>query len=298
MPCYKPLQAYHAPGGITFDVKKSFGKAHPIELPCGRCIGCRLEKSKSWALRCMHEASMFEDNVFITLTLNDENLPFGNSLDKTHFPTFIRSLRKKTKAKIRYYMCGEYGDKTERPHYHAILFGYKFPDATLWNIRKGNRVYRSELLESTWTLGNSEIGSVTMQSAGYVARYLLKKQNGEYGARHYAIPDPESGVLTTDLRVPEFTTMSLKPGIGKKWFLKHQGDVFPHDYCVAPDGRKIQTPKYYRELLAKINPDLYESLKSTRIEKARNNPDNTPDRLATREKCQTIRASRLIRTHE
>ena len=234
-----------------------------------------------------------DENCFITLTYSDQNLPKHNSLKKSHFQKFIRSLRKTTAKKIRFYMCGEYGDRTNRPHYHAILFGYKFPDTYLWGIRNDNRVYRSPLLEQKWTHGHSEIGSVTFKSAAYVARYIMKKQNGENAKTHYAVLNLDGEIIGQ--RLPEYTNMSLKPGIGKSWYDKHKMDLFPHDYAVTPDGRKMPTPTYYRELLKKEQPDLYETLRNTRIEKARNNPNNTTDRLAVREQCQQAKLSRLIR---
>jgi len=301
MPCYKPLQAYAAPGGISFNRNQSFGI--PIELPCGRCIGCKLENAKSWAFRCICEAEMHntnekpDNNCFLTLTYNDESIPEHHSLDTgtpSHFQKFIRSLRKKTKQKIRYYMCGEYGEQLGRPHYHAILFGYTFPDAEFWNSRDGHRVYRSQLLEETWTRGNSEIGTVTFASAGYVARYIMKKQNGELAENHYAVIDKNTGELIAK-RKPEYTTMSLKPGIGESWFHKHYSDLYPHDYAVLPDGRTMQVPKYFQRLSKLRDPDLYEKLRKLRIEKAENNPNNTPERLAIRETCQTAKANQLTR---
>ena len=297
MPCYKPLHGYHGPGGITFQKIHSFGFSH-IDIPCGRCIGCRLDKARDWALRCYHEASLYDNglnNSFITLTYDDENLPPHDSLKKIHFQKFIRALRKKTKQKIRYYMCGEYGDLNGRPHYHAILFGYKFPNCKLVNIRNENRVYTSPFLSQMWKYGTHEIGSVTYQSAGYVARYILKKQNGEYAEREYAIPDPETGELTGQQKQHPYTQMSLKPGIGKKWYDKNKSDLFPHDYAVAPNGRKCPVPTYYRRLLEREDPELANELRTNRIEKCSDNPDNTPDRLEVREFCKQKQAERLKR---
>lgn len=297
MPCYVPLDAYAAPGGISFKRQDSFGI--PIQLPCGRCLGCRLEKAKGWALRCYHEAQMHDENSFITLTYRDANLPPFGSLRKSDFQKFIRSLRQKLYTrkhgfrKIRYYMCGEYG-ATGRAHYHAIIFGYGFPDKTLSNIRNDNRVYRSKLLEDTWLHGTSEIGSVTYKSAGYVARYILKKQNGEQGRDEYSYTDPATGELRE--LVHPYTQMSLKPGIGESWYHAHKHDLFPHDYAVLPDGRKTPVPAFYRLLLKKEDPDLYEELREQRIEKARQDPNNTPERLAVREACQNSKAERLLRT--
>lgn len=288
MPCYKPLHAFHGPEGITFSRNKSFGI--PIELPCGRCIGCRLEKAKEWAIRCIHEAQMHEDNIFITLTYASEHLPKNYSLDHEHFQIFIRALRDKTKKKLRFYMCGEYGEPTEennfiaRPHFHAIIFGHDFEDKTYWKTRNGNRVYRSETLESIWTKGNSEIGTVTFESAGYVARYVLKKQTGERAEAHY------------NGRKPEYTRMSNRKGIGESWYQKYKNEVFPDDFVVTPDGRKMQTPTYYRRLLEREDPELHEQLKKLRVVKAQTNPNNTPERLIVREKCHKRKAERLKRT--
>lgn len=296
MPCYKPLKAYHAPGGISFNRKESFGI--PIDLPCGRCIGCRIEKTQAWALRITHEAQMHEDNCFLTLTYDDYHLPPHNSLRKSDFQKFIRALRQKTKLKIRYYMCGEYGSQCQkhqtkdcmecgplqRPHYHAILFGYDFPDKTYWRERKEIKIYRSAELENTWHHGNTEIGNVTFKSAGYVARYIMKKLNGELAEQHYKSC------------LPEYTQMSLRPGIGETWYRKFKSDIFPDDFCVRPDGRKMPVPTYYRVLLEREDPKLHEQLKKVRVEKARTNPDNTYDRLAVREICQTKKAERLTRS--
>lgn len=323
MPCYLPLDAYHAPGGISFDRKKSFGI--PLQLPCGRCIGCRLEKAKQWALRCHHEASMYKDNDFITLTYATEHLPKNYSLDKDAFPKFIRALRKKTKRQtkenpIRYYMCGEYGNiccehggwtehaiiekpeilkcnvcTTGRPHYHAIIFNYKFPNQKLVSIRNKNRVYTSDLLTKLWPYGGHEIGNVSFTSAGYVARYILKKQNGEFAERDYSVINTETGELTNEKVTPPFTTMSLRPGIGESWYKRFKMDLFPHDYAILPDGRQTPVPTYYRDLLKKDDPGLYQQLRALRIEKARNNPDNTPERIETRHYCQLQKAKRLKR---
>lgn len=281
MPCYKPLLAYHAPGGITFNRKNSFGT--PIELPCGRCIGCRLDHTKAWAIRCWHESQMHEDNCFITLTYDDYHVPQNDSLKKSDFQKFIRALRKQTGKKIRYYMCGEYGDTTSRPHYHAILFGFDFPDKTLWNIRNETKVFRSSLLEKIWDLGHSEIGNCTYQSAAYVARYIMKKISGEAAAEHYG------------KRIPEYTGMSLRPGIGYNWYKKYKNDVFPCDFLVTPDGRQMPVPKYYRRLLATEDPELHETLRAARVAKAEASPDNSWQRLAAREQCQLSKAERLKR---
>mgnify|MGYP000188139432 FL=1 len=222
MPCFHPLQGYRArqrsasgKRGIVFNKRDGWADL-PVTLPCGQCIGCRLERSRQWAIRCVHEASLHNENSFITLTYANEHLPAWNSLDKTTFPKFMKRLRKSLQDKrVRYFHCGEYGDHTGRPHYHALLFGHDFPDKTHWAIRNGNPTWRSQELERLWPFGHSEIGTVTFESAAYCARYITKKVTGHAAREHYEMVDKHTGELGR--REPEYTTMSRRPGIGKGW---------------------------------------------------------------------------------
>lgn len=299
MPCYLPLDAYHAPGGISFNHRESFGI--PIQLPCGRCLGCRLEKAKEWALRCYHENLIIEEqggkSCFVTLTYSPENLPADHGLHHADFKNFLRRLKRKSGKTIRYFMSGEYGKPTEknnfiaRPHFHAILFGYRPTDLKLVNIRNGSRNYISKELGSCWEFGSHEIGYVTFKNAGYVARYTLKKQKEDGN-----FIDPETGeILYEKVRAP-YIRMSLRPGIGARWFRKYKNDLFPHDYAVLPDGRQTPVPRYYRQLLEAEYPDLADDLRKARVEKARANPDNTPERLAVRHKIRQEKARKLVRS--
>ncbi len=176
MTCYSPIAGYQrrTPGktggfGITF--KKSESNGQKIDIACGQCIGCRLDKSREWAIRCVHEAQMNEDNCFITLTYNEKNLPHDGSLDKTHFQKFMKKLRKTTDNKIRYYHCGEYGENLQRPHYHACLFGHDFADKEFFQNSNGNDLYISKQLDKTWNKGFATIGNMTFETAAYTARY-------------------------------------------------------------------------------------------------------------------------------
>lgn len=274
MPCYSPIKGYYGSGGgVVFSKALSKSKI-PIEIPCNGCIGCKIKRSRDWAIRCVHEAKMHHENTFITLTYNDDHLPKNNSLDHVDFQKFIRALRQKTKKQIRYYMCGEYGDKFARPHYHALLFGYKFPDEKLWTIRKtrnsSNQVFRSKILEKLWSrngksLGFSETGTVTFQSAAYVARYIIKKQSQEIARERLAIVDQDTGELIQ--RTPEYTKMSLKPGIGTSYYETYRDDIFPLDKIILNTSGKVKeysVPKYYREKLKLENPELAEKLRQKR----------------------------------
>lgn len=280
MPCYKPIRAYKvADGGIVFSQLARYDIVGDCRLPCGQCIGCRLDRAREWSVRCMHEAKMHEDNSFVTLTYADENLPADGSLNYSDFQKFMRRLRKRV-GEVRFFMCGEYGEMTKRPHFHAILFGYQFPDLKIWGRSpSGHPVYRSEILESLWTVGNSLVGQVTRQSAGYVARYCLKKVTGDLAEAHY------KG------RTPEFAHMSLKPGIGAKFFEKYSADILPNDYVIE-DGMKIPVPKYYDKL---YKGDI-DDVKYRREVFGRAHADNnTDERMKVREIVQEARISTLVR---
>lgn len=272
MSCYHPLKGYRGKSGkLTFTPPKGIRNPHLrglVTVACGQCIGCRVDRSKQWAVRVVHEAQLHEYNSFITLTYAPEHLPYNGSLQKADFQKFMKRLRKRFKSKrIRYYMCGEYGDKLDRPHYHAILFGFDFPDKTIWKRTKsGSTIYRSKILEELWPFGHSSVGSVTYESAAYVARYCMKKLNGDKAQNHYTKCDTETGEMFQI--VPEYNAMSLKPAIGKEWFEIYRDDVYPHDYIVI-DGKKYKPPAYYDKLLKIASESDFDDIKEARKEKAR-----------------------------
>lgn len=283
MPCYHPLTAYKtADGSVIFQERKG-DVVSTLSLPCGQCIGCRLERSRQWAMRCMHESSLHKANSFLTLTYSNDFLPERGQLVYTDFQKFMKRLRKRVHPlKPRFYMCGEYGETTSRPHFHACIFGFDFPDKRAFKRSgSGAVLYRSELLESLWPYGQSLIGDVTFESAAYVARYVMKKVTGHNSKSHYERLDSDTGEIYS--MVPEFTRMSLKPGIGAGWFDKYQSDVYPHDFVVVR-GKETKPPKYYDRLLEKANPDAFEVLKFERESAARSNYlDNTDERLLVKE---------------
>ena len=310
MPCYKPLTAWRSSertasgkSGITFNKNHAVSPGDPLELPCGQCVGCRLKKSRDWAVRCVHEAQLHEDNCFITLTFNPESLSKRRpkigpttkpeerisghqmSLDKAEFPKFMKRLRKHFGyEKIRYFHCGEYGDRYHRPHYHAILFGIDFDDKEFIGLRGGNALYRSRTLEKLWPFGYSSIGSVTFESAAYVARYVMKKATGLEALDNYYAPDDDTGELIQVLEA-EYTTMSRRPGIGAGWFERFGSDVFPSDF-ITVNGKKFPAPAYYDKLLERIDPAAYEVIKDDRKTQAKLRPI-TPERLADMERHKT-----------
>jgi len=241
----------------------------------------------------MHESTLYEDNCFITLTYNDDNLPSDNSLKLDHFQKFMKRLRKRFGEGVRFYHCGEYGEKFGRPHYHAIIFNFDFDDKKLWRVINGQRLYVSETLSQLWGHGHVSIGSVTFESAAYVARYILKKVNGDRAEAHYTRIDPETGEVTQIK--PEYTTMSRRPGIGKGWFDKFKPDVFPDDFIVV-NNKKMKPPKYYDRLLELEDPAAHAALKERREAAALlRGSDSTPARLAVREKVKMAQVKQLKR---
>lgn len=294
MPCYHPLRAYRcASGEVVFVERRPYDIVAQLSLPCGQCIGCRLERSRQWAMRCMHEASLYEQNSFVTLTYSDEFLPVRGQLDYSEFQRFMKRLRKRVGKPVRFYMCGEYGSENWRPHFHACLFNWDAPDKRYWSSSaSGEKVYRSAFLEELWPFGASCLGSVTFESAAYVARYCVQKVTGHNAKFHYRRVD-ENGVYQL---VPEFNHMSLKPGVGSPWLSKWKTDVYPHDYVIV-NGVKVKPPKYYDKLFEVADPDAFEEMKFRRELEGRSRySDNTMERLAVKEIVTTAKVSQLVRS--
>lgn len=272
MTCYSPLFAWQRVDRCNSNGKKTIvfgdpsptGKWKQVQLPCGQCIGCRLAHSKMWATRCVHESKMHSKNCYLTLTYNDDNVPWSTStgeqtLVKKHMQDFLKRLRfhlAKDDIEIRFFGCGEYGETTHRPHYHIIIFGYDPPDKVFYTISKdGNPYYFSPFLDSVWKHGTVIVAGVTYESCAYVARYVTKKLTG----------DPAK--VAYDGIQPEFVNMSRRPGIAKDWFDKYYKDVYPYDEVII-DGRKLRPPRYYDEKYELIDPATLESIKEKRICKA------------------------------
>lgn len=307
MTCFHPLKAFRsternqATGryGLTFNPIKALNSAMPISVPCGQCIGCRLDKAQAWAARCHHEAQMHDHNCFITLTYDDQHVPQSYSVELRHWQLFMYRLRKHFGlTKVRFLACGEYGDRTLRPHYHALLFGVDFHEDRVLLRTRGReklRVYTSPDLAKLWPLGSHEIGTVSYKSAGYVARYAMKKVLGDQVTKdnHYNRRSPIDGNM---YRVaPEFCVMSRRPGLGTSWFEKFKTDAFPSDFLIV-EGRRIRVPPFY---LKKLKDDEQHPIKRARKRAALKHRDNnTKARLAVREEVQSLRAKRLLRTLE
>lgn len=295
MSCYHPIPLYRSKEGINPKTGKaplvSFarGQGRSIRVPCNRCIGCRLEHARQWAGRLMAEAQTSGVSMFLTLTYRDEELIYGGAqhgiLVPRHLELFWKRLRKHFRGKsIRYYACGEYGDKSSRPHYHACVFGVDFTDKKFFTFTEGNYLYTSATLDRLWTHGMCTIGNVSFESAGYVARYCLKKRMGNTKDTY-----AKEGIT------PEFARMSRRPAIGAAWYKRFHKDVFPHDRFIINEFPS-KPPRFFMRQLEKSDPRLYQMVVAEREKAAEENwEESEPKRLLVRERVKKSSLRSLTR---
>lgn len=263
MACYHPIPAYQDTPGGPVKLWPQLGTA-TTKLPCGNCIGCKTDHAADWARRAVHEASQWDNKCFLTLTYDDDHLPRRGedaSLEGADLQKFLKRLRKVLEGNVRrgtpgppptiahipdgglrYLACGEYGDKTKRPHFHALLFNCAFTD----HKQVGTDLYESETLAKIWQEGGHKIGTVTGASANYIAQYTLKKMASrrvDNAGRRNKLAQP-------------FLRASTKPPLGQEWLKKYKTDL-QHGYLVT-DGRKNRIPRATKKQLAKLDPQLAE----------------------------------------
>lgn len=285
MPCYGPLTGYyglerHPKTGrrsLVFDKRKSFSGV-PIVIPCGQCIGCKLERSRQWAMRCMHEKRMHVDSAFLTMTYDREHLPALGTLVKRDLQLFMKRLRKERPTGLRFFACGEYGETTLRPHYHVLLFNTCFPDMKFWKAAGDNDLFASAELNGLWTNGDCLIGNVTFDSCAYVARYCTKVITGPAAEAHYAG------------REPEFTVMSRRPGIGFSYYERHGAEAYRHDNVIV-NGMPVGLPRYYDSKYELVDSVRLEELKRERRLRAKlHKADSTSARRKVIERFEYLKA--------
>lgn len=309
MPCWHPLTGYYSkevgPSGkrrIVFQRDASFSGA-ALRLPCGRCSGCRLERSRQWAMRCVHESKLWPANSFITLTYDDKFLPPGGTLVKRDFQLFMKRLRDKfvdhtskesyDATRVRFYACGEYGELNRRPHYHAILFNVAFKDRVFFKKNyRGENWYVSKVLDDLWGNGYASVADVSFDSAAYVARYVMKKIDGPLaevpkanGLTHYEVYDENGEIFR---RLPEFTLMSRDGGIGINWYKRYGAETYNHDSVII-NGRPVRPPRFYDGKFEVDNPTRLAALKKLRKRKAALQfREGLVDRRRVRERVQQL----------
>lgn len=289
MPCYHPMSAWQKTDGtiiIHGDIRDANRKRSPksliakginpltdkkIVIPCGQCIGCRLEYSRQWADRCYLESKMHEHNYWLTLTYDEDHIKDllkasikrdtgeiinAPMLRKKDLTGFIKRLREHWQRKynitgLKFYGCGEYGTQNHRPHYHISIFGLDIPDIQLWFTKDGFPTFRSAEIENIWGKGRLTINRNTWQTSAYTARYMLKKLKGREAKEQYE----KAGVT------PEFTICSRNPGIGKSYYDTHKEEIYAKDeiaYLKAKGGAQTRKPpKYFDRLYKAENPEGY-----------------------------------------
>lgn len=313
MACFSPLKGYRSihNGGLTFKASEGIEK---LDVPCGQCLGCRVDRTLMWSLRITHEAELYESahgNCFVTLTyrepfectdeqtINHWHLPEPPTLRKDHVQKFIKRLRKHFPQKIRYFYCGEYGDESDRPHYHLCLFNVTFSDLALWKNTQGLYVYTSPTLEKLWPYGFSTIGELNFATAMYTAGYVLKKITGLQAAEYYTRFNPVTGEIyvleppytnmSTGSRCKEHRKSPTRPpdcpnctgGIGLQFFKKYSTDFSD---ATSPDlhaGKPLhKLPRYYETLMEMDTPEQLEEIKKLRRKFKAEHPEHfTPERL-------------------
>lgn len=304
MPCFHPLHALEVPGQKTVAGKPVYhilkyldplyDDSRCLKLPCGKCVGCRLEYSRQWANRCMLELQYHDSAYFLTLTYDDYHVPRSYYSDpstgeampsltlcKRDWQLFMKRLRKAfPNDKLRFYMCGEYGDQTQRPHYHAIVFGLHLNDLVPFSRSvQGYQYYTSESVQRCWSargvirsldgsedcvtplapIGYVVVGEVTWETCAYTARYIMKKLNG-----------PEAQFYSDFNLEKPFVLMSRKPGIARQYYDDHP-DIYEYDYInLSTDkgGRKVRPPRYYDKLFDLEQPEKLAEIKLIRRRQA------------------------------
>lgn len=278
MPCKSPVTAYYSKTvnksgkrPLVFNRSDGFSDLS-LQIPCGWCMGCRVDKKQDWANRLVHESKMHPHSWFVTCTYDDEHLPADGSLSKTDLQLFHKRLRNNLGA-FRFYAVGEYGERSGRAHYHGAYFGLNLPpDLRLYKRNKeGHSLFVSKTLSEIWGKGHVVVAVLNSTTASYVTDYVTKKMVGELAPSFYQRVHPVTGAIYQIQ--PEFSLMSRRPGIGLYWYDKFSSDAFPSDFIVI-NGKKVSVPKYYRLKLKADNPALYDKLQRLRVKRA-------ADRLAS-----------------
>jgi len=296
IPCYHPLKAVRTNNLVDGKKKIIFWKpgmdeqlvindgCEILKIPCGQCVGCRLEYSRQWAVRCCLEAKQYKHNYFVTLTYDNEFVPLREHVKvnvdtgevedietvMTLLPDDLKGFMKRLRTNmqresdhigIRFFACGEYGPKNMRPHYHLILFNCPLPDLVFERYSDGYTYYRSPLLEKTWKKGFVLVTDFSFETAAYVARYMLKKHKGK-----------DSGFYAERGIEPEFTRCSRKPGLARAYLDENADFIYNYDQVIITNGKGVpircKPPKYFDRIFDELSHTALEDLKAGRKETA------------------------------
>lgn len=312
MGCYKPMirvedtwnwakaedgHLYHPARIISTDRleqydKQNLARYRYTQIGCGECIGCRLDYSREWANRGYLESTMWDNNYFVTLTLDDENIEIPEFIETKEgflfmeveniewmgtlvpkdLQDFLKRLREEFRTKynhtgIRFMAAGEYGETYGRPHYHLILFNTPFPTESFHNpkVKYEKYVYyENTILEKCWKKGWAQITECSWNTIAYVARYITKKINGPGSEEEYAAKG----------QVKEFFRVSNQPGIGREYYEKHKEEIYKDDKVLirnAKGSHWVKPPTYFDKLYEKEFPEKFEEIKRKRKKEMINN---------------------------
>lgn len=271
MSCFYPKDAWFAKRlndngrrPIVFNPNDGY-RDMPLQVPCGKCGGCRAERSREWAVRMYHEAQMHEHSSFLTMTYAE---PAPDNINKEDCQKFIKRLRKS--FDVRYFITGEYGGLTHRPHYHAVIFGNDFKYSNTFKINE--QLYCSPVLNEIWKHGQVACADFTMSAACYVAGYVNKKAGD------------------TDT----FNLMSTKPPLGLEWLKKYYSDLVKTGSVVV-EGRELPIPReYFRWSEEKLPGDPLYPVKIERLYKfSKMTPEQRLDRYRELEAKEVYQKQRL-----
>lgn len=283
--CTRELTGYINPeGGRLIFGHQGVKDGLQIQLvPCGKCPECQKDYYTSWATRGSRELSQWPTSVFITLTYDDEHLPPNNSLDKNEVQLFIKRVKKYFKSSkenpIRQSYSGEYGSKTHRPHYHAILYNCDFPDGKHHRTTdQGHKVFTSKTLSKLWPFGFAEFGYATPATIAYVCKYILKKKTRKEKKNPLIV---ERDGITYEV-AHEFIEHSRNPGIGA--FLRNSESI--KKGYLSVNGVRKKLPKYYLEHLRKTDPETFDKLANMKFDFMNSLPKESYTRKKQKEKAQ------------
>lgn len=236
-----------------------------INLPCGVCFGCRMDNSRMWSLRMMHEAKFSSSSYFVTLTYRPEALPLYGNLNYDHLEKFWKKARHEFAfdgTKLGYFACGEYGDKSLRPHYHFAGFDWNITDLRLFKETDHGPYFLSDHLADVWGHGNVIVAQLDWMTAAYCARYVTKKMRGK---NLRFLPDECADPVTGE--VPSFKVERAfqSQGIGLRWYEANADEVWNLDGCLYNNQYMVTPPRYYFKQLEKHDPERAAIVKLKRI---------------------------------
>lgn len=296
MPCYNPNRVLmNGDRKARFDINLKYREHYPnhtvINIPCRNCIGCEKRKTQDWTIRIYHESlhhredwqdpvdkvtTTIPNNCMITLTYAPEHLPRHGALSHRNWDLFMKRFRKGERKQLRYFQCGEYGGSTGRPHHHAILFGHTFDDTYETTDASGKTYIHSHSLDAYWGLGRATVDPCNVGTIGYVAGYVAAKRSKRFRENDDSfVPmmhdgpvedfTDEHGIRRIRPMVPEYSTMSKKPGLGYEWIKKNHLEVYRDDK-VTIGPWEFHPPKYYDRMFELHRPDLVDDIKANRVD--------------------------------